>query len=236
MLYILFALLMFASFLCGMDDKGSMEDPKKKADLKEQLSDAISREDIEKVGEYLSKGADPFAGIELLLAHPKAKGAKDMLQFLLERGANPDGVIEIEGSDLWFSYLHYASNKGLLDCVLCLLAYGANVDNNVEKCKRTPLMYVASWYPHINVEVMKALLVGGARVDIKDDKKKRVVDYLHSKECKGMLYDFEWYKAENPREFYDVEDRLNTFIEKKQYARFLREVERRGRFNVLHGY
>ena len=90
-------------------------------------------------------------------------GPLEVLVALLDAGADIEAVDPSTGD----RPLHAAAGAGDLPRVKLLLKRGAKVDARKRR-RRTALHDIAESYPHDPVDIAKALLVGGARLDLSD--------------------------------------------------------------------
>ncbi|XP_064110409.1 protein fem-1 homolog C-like [Macrobrachium nipponense] len=96
------------------------------------------------------------------------KGHYRIVEFLLSKGANPNGVTTFESSPL-----RAACEQGHLHTVRLLVQHGADIDATNESCV-TSLM-IASFYGYL--EIVKCLLDAGADVNSKNKNGKSALHY-----------------------------------------------------------
>ena len=127
------------------------------------LEQAISRARADTIKSLIAQGVDinarnirGHAPIHLATA----KGNRDVVQLLLENGAEVDVV----GTDSGCTSLHYAASLGHVDLCEMLVRYGADTDAQTARLE-TPL-HLAIVKGHC--EVVEILLKYSARLDIRD--------------------------------------------------------------------
>jgi len=129
-------------------------------------SDSIDRKVLELLKPTCSFTAATNEG---KLINAIANGQADIIQQLLDDGANPDAVVN--GN----TPLMLASKIGHVDVVKMLIDRGASVDNNaVNSERRTPLMVAIS---SDNADVVAYLLANGASVTQRDYKGLSALDH-----------------------------------------------------------
>ncbi|MBN1974174.1 MAG: ankyrin repeat domain-containing protein [Sedimentisphaerales bacterium] len=126
------------------------------------LHAAVKLKNMEKVKEFLDKGADvnEYENGDTPLLIAVNNDSNDIAKLLLEHGADPN--IGDEGSYTPLYYAIWNSNK---DMVNLLISKGAKV--NFSASEGDSILYEAVWME--DFDIVKALVDNGAKYDVKDE-------------------------------------------------------------------
>lgn len=142
--------------------------------MKLEFINACEKGEIEVVNKLLDAGANPNDGIH----YAAQEGHKDVINLLLERGA------EVDCKENWScTALHVASASGNLDIVKLLLDKGAQI-NEINHASETALIIVLEvMFPNEkHTELIKFLVDKGANVNATDRSGQSAILYAVDKE------------------------------------------------------
>lgn len=97
-----------------------------------------------------------------------------LIEILLNAGANPDTTVKYPDELTGYTPLHYATNGNSTSTVLALIKFGARINTVKNQLQRTPLRMAIHYR---NSEMIQTLLAVGARTDIKDSDNRTDDDY-----------------------------------------------------------
>ena len=244
----IYVLLFVGSSLCAMESQSP--------DL---FLAKIARGDVAGVGSMIAGGHNPRSYekseplvVAFSIEDQEKRGA--IVQRLLEEGADPNGYkpmstfYERRGRGFCVSLLGYVAGQGWDREVRFFLLCGADPDG-VDSYGETVLARSLRSYRclghlkkfghfvPVNMSemlVQKLLLMYGADPAKRDRFGINVLDFVHSSdvELKGMVQDFEAYRAVHKAEFAVLQD---EFADLKAMQEYRAAVRQRGLFNVHNG-
>lgn len=115
-------------------------------------------------------------------------GSRDLVQLLLDFGANPN-----LGNRSQETPLHFAAERGYTDIVQLLLARGANIDALTKHTHMTPLLAAAE---NGHAEIVRLLIAKGARTDARDTFGKSAEQLLKASVEKHRMTAAKWAQTE----------------------------------------
>lgn len=160
---------------------------------------AIRENDYEKIKEYLEDGWNPNENTETIYYAIKYNSDEnkendnwELLELLLENGANPDVQIFPEPTGV-NTPLTYSVECGYYGATELLINYGADVNYKENRFGYTPLQAVRYWDNDKAAETVKLLLDNGADLSLEDEMGESGLDELNDFEK-----DYKKYKDNVP--------------------------------------
>jgi hypothetical protein len=166
----------------------------------------------------------PFQlSVYMLYRHPTTKFFKDLMDLLINSGANINHR-DYDGNNILHKLIQMSSidkNKNAINILKLLLQLGVNINEQNDVYKETPL-HIAVQQNKLNI--IKFLLANRAAIDIKNSGDKTPFDYCKNDECRNLFrsYSTRKWPAKWGREEWNPTN-------KQQY--FMKDI-----IPKLHGY
>ncbi len=164
---------------------------------------AIKDYDYDKVKEYIENGWNPndstmslYYAIEYNTQENIETDNWELLELLLENGANPNVQIYSELPNIDNTPLTYATGNGYYGAAELLIEYGADVNYKERTYGDTPLHAVQYFYNNMAAETVELLLENGADLSIKNNQGESCLDKLNEfeeyyKDYKDQVPDYD---------------------------------------------